>query len=265
MVLNSSGAISIGGSTTGESINLELGLSGTANTSLNDGRFRALAAKTSGAIDLDDFYGKRTPQYWWSASYGLSTSSWTAITGGLNFTLYNVSSANSSTGVYFNGTSGYGLTGNAGSTIDAKHVFIRSDSIPGTASQAILGGSQHNIHEWYFTNTTDNWYIVERLASGLTYAAQNGALGSTLTWTDLVNYAAPRYFTNTNTSGTNLTVYFGTYPNRLRWESGYGIYVGRRHEGNYMTGYIKEIAIFTDSLTDAQAKAFRTDMYTRWP
>lgn len=207
-----------------------------------------------------------SPEYWWRADSGLSTTTWVGYNGGLDFTLYNVSSADSVTGVYFNGSTSYGLSSGVATTIDAKHIFIRSDSIPGTSGKAILGGTQNGIHEWYYTNVTNNWYIVEQLISGLTYASQNGVLGNTVTWTDLVNYAAPRYFTDNNTTGVDMNVYAGTYTNRFRWESARQIYLGRRDQsGANITGYIKEIAIFTTSLTDEQAKSFRSTMYTRWP
>lgn len=58
MTLNASGPISIGGPTTGQSIELELSMSGTAQASLNDSNFRTLAAVPSGQISMSDFYGK---------------------------------------------------------------------------------------------------------------------------------------------------------------------------------------------------------------
>jgi alpha-tubulin suppressor-like RCC1 family protein len=58
MTLNSSGQISIGGSTVGQSINLELGRSATAQSSLNDADLRTLAGIASGQISLSSFYGK---------------------------------------------------------------------------------------------------------------------------------------------------------------------------------------------------------------
>jgi hypothetical protein len=59
MTLNSSGPISLGGSTAGQSINLELGKSATATVSLNDTDVRTLAGVASGAIIVPtDFYGK---------------------------------------------------------------------------------------------------------------------------------------------------------------------------------------------------------------
>lgn len=59
MTLNASGPISLGGSTSGQSINLELGQSATAQVSLNDTNVRSLAGVSSGAIVMPtNFYGK---------------------------------------------------------------------------------------------------------------------------------------------------------------------------------------------------------------
>ena len=58
MALNPSGVMSIGGTTVGASINLELGLSATANSSIGQTNFRELAKVPTGAISLSDFYGK---------------------------------------------------------------------------------------------------------------------------------------------------------------------------------------------------------------
>lgn len=210
------------------------------------------------------------PEYWWRADSGLSTSTWTAYKGGLDFTFTNVTSADSTNGVYLNGTNGRGITGTISSTIDAKHIFIRGDSVDGSAGRTILGGTQNGIHEWYYTNDIDDWYIVEMNTAGsLIYAASTGAVGTRITWTDLVNYTAPRYFLDTSTTGTDLAVYFGTYPNRFRWEAAYAMWLGARGTagtpGSFFQGYIKEVAIFTTSLTDTQAKSFRSTMDTRWP
>jgi hypothetical protein len=59
MALNPSGAISLGGPTTGQSIAVELGLSPTASISLNKTEVRTLAQVPSGAITMPgDFWGK---------------------------------------------------------------------------------------------------------------------------------------------------------------------------------------------------------------
>lgn len=58
MALCASGAMSLGGATTGRSVNLELGCSATASINMNRTDVRALAEKTSGCIRMSDFYGK---------------------------------------------------------------------------------------------------------------------------------------------------------------------------------------------------------------
>jgi hypothetical protein len=63
MALNSSGPISLGGSTVGESINLDLGVSATAEASINSATFRNLAGVASGQISLSSFYGKSNLTY----------------------------------------------------------------------------------------------------------------------------------------------------------------------------------------------------------
>jgi hypothetical protein len=59
MAMNSSGPISLGGATTGQSINLEIGSPATSTVSLNDTIVRTLAGVVSGQIVVPtDFYGK---------------------------------------------------------------------------------------------------------------------------------------------------------------------------------------------------------------
>jgi hypothetical protein len=79
MTLNSSGPISLGGSTAGQSINLELSKSATATVSLNDTDVRTLAGVASGAIVMPtDFYGKS------AVSITLGSYSIADFTGGLS-------------------------------------------------------------------------------------------------------------------------------------------------------------------------------------
>tara|TARA_R110000744_G_scaffold104784_1_gene200505 strand:- start:1932 stop:2498 length:567 start_codon:yes stop_codon:yes gene_type:complete len=58
MTLAASGTMSMGGSTSTRSINLELGLSATATATMGSAAFRTLADVSSGAISLSNFYGK---------------------------------------------------------------------------------------------------------------------------------------------------------------------------------------------------------------
>ena len=86
MPLVSSGSISIGGTTTNRSINLELSRSATATSSLNETALRNLAGVSSGTISLSNFYGKSADNFEGfvtNGSYGFSSStiSITAPTG----------------------------------------------------------------------------------------------------------------------------------------------------------------------------------------
>lgn len=121
MALNPTGAISLGGPTTGQSVAVELGLSGTAQISLNDTVVRTLAGVASGAIVMpSDFWGKSN------------------FTAGLQIGIFGfggtpagaVSTTNlvSNTGVIASDTPGVGTarsqTAATGYASDGKGVFI---------------------------------------------------------------------------------------------------------------------------------------------
>lgn len=156
MTLNSSGPISIGGPTVGQSIELELTMSGTAQASLNDSNFRTLAGVPSGQISMSDFYGKSA-----RVTINLTVSS--------NTSNYNIRTAagnpvapadvtltiNSGVFVYSNINSLYALdTGigwAAGSTITiinngkvigaaGSGAYSSSNGVPGNATYGANGG-----------------------------------------------------------------------------------------------------------------------------
>ena len=62
MTMVSSGPISLGGTATSgglnQSVNVELGRSGTASINMNEAAVRTLAGVPSGAITMNNFYGK---------------------------------------------------------------------------------------------------------------------------------------------------------------------------------------------------------------
>jgi hypothetical protein len=69
MALGSTGALSLGGDVTGQSINLELGQAAITMVSLNDSNVRALAGVSSGQISLPgDFWGKSSIAYWFGST-----------------------------------------------------------------------------------------------------------------------------------------------------------------------------------------------------
>jgi hypothetical protein len=63
MTLATSGIMSIGGTTTDRSINVELGRSATATSSMGETDLRGLADVSSGAISMSNFYGKSNYQW----------------------------------------------------------------------------------------------------------------------------------------------------------------------------------------------------------
>jgi hypothetical protein len=75
MALNNSGPLSFGGSTVGQSINLELGVSATATASINSSAFRTLAGVPSGAISVFNFYGKSNGARQWQTNTFTNISS----------------------------------------------------------------------------------------------------------------------------------------------------------------------------------------------
>jgi len=58
MTLNASGTLSIGGTTIGQSINIELARSATSASNINESPLRTLAGVASGQISINNFYGK---------------------------------------------------------------------------------------------------------------------------------------------------------------------------------------------------------------
>lgn len=225
-----------------------------------------------------------TPEYWWRADSGLSTSGWTAVNGGLNFTFFNVTTANSTVGALFSrAASSYGATPNLSSNIDVRHVFIRFDSLDRTTGNAgILGGSQASFHGLvYSAGAGYFWKIGETLFSPFggtsTYSEWNTAnVGTTGLWFDFVN-GVNNELVNKN-RGNNIYIYAnndtntiyktetvdGIFNSRLRWESGYSLYLARR--GTLYGGmYVKELALFTSRLDTIQGRQFFNSMFTRWP
>jgi len=212
------------------------------------------------------------PEYWWRADSGLSTSGWTAYNGGINFTFTNVVTASSATGAVFNGETGFGLTPNLASNITAKHVFLRIENFVTNTRDSMLGGTQNNIHEIGFVDL-GFWFVVDITNTGtLRYATRTttNIAPSNLIWFDFTNASDVRVYLEDGASPTaTLSTYAGTFTNNFIWQSGYGIYLARRKEVSGGQGFtrmdVKELAIFTSSLSTEQAKEFRTEMLNRYP
>ena len=212
--------------------------------------------------------------YWWRADSGLTTSSWTASNGGLNFTFTNVTTASSAVGVVFNGTNGFGQTPVLSSNIAATHVLVRLDSLIINTDDALLGGTQNNIHE-IAHNAAGYWNIVDATNASTRYGARTttniiSPMPKVL-WFDFeTGTNAVKVYTDDNSSiKASMARYTGTYNNLFTWLSGYSMYLGRRQQVSGGSGFmrvnVKELAIFTSSLSYEEVDAFRTEMLARWP
>lgn len=93
MALNSSGPISLAGSTAGQSIAVELGQSASGQISLNDTNVRTLAGVSSGAITMPtNFYGKSNAPTFAYVTSTLQNTSPAAST--ITYSSFSIGSAN---------------------------------------------------------------------------------------------------------------------------------------------------------------------------
>ena len=114
MALNSSGPISIAGTTSGQSIQIELGGNGTTTMSLNDAAVRTLAEVPSGAIIMPtNFYGKAN-EYAFSISTNQVNANLRslAVSAGWNQSTKLIATINGGVYVYSNSTGTPALTVN---------------------------------------------------------------------------------------------------------------------------------------------------------
>ena len=149
MTLNTSGPLSIGGCTTGQSIAKELGLTTTATHSLNCTSYRTLAGVPSGAISMSNFYGKSnivrgsatytTPGcYSWVAPAGVTKVSVLAVAGGSQGTgaiQYSYCCCGNTVQVTFSGNGG-----GSGSTAWTNNYSVT----PGSSYSVTVGGNNGN-------------------------------------------------------------------------------------------------------------------------
>lgn len=173
MALNSSGPISLGGSTAGQSVNLELGQSATAQISFNDANVRTLTGTTAGTalIMPTNFYGKSsraTASYTFSASTANASLNVTSLSG------------------YSAGKTDITITINSG-------IYLYSTTF-GTAGLTLTGGTTGDtitlVNNGYIMGLGGNGDIYNS-SNALTTAATAGSLALSLGFNTTV----------TNTSG----------------------------------------------------------------
>lgn len=126
MALASSGSISIGGSTSGRSINLELNRSATASSNLNESALRSLAQRSSGSVSLSHFHGKSNVAWSFNITSGNARDSWCLI--------------KSCTSIYHKGYSNYwdGFVGPSSSFYSASGYGSTTDTTCNFKSGATL-------------------------------------------------------------------------------------------------------------------------------
>lgn len=142
MTLNSSGPISLAGTTAGQSIAVELGLGTTTQISLNDSAVRTLAGVPSGAIVMPtNFYGKSNTV---AISYTFTTSTANASLNVSTISGYSagksVITVTNNSGVYLwaNSISTYGLTLTGGTTGDSI-TLVNNGYIMGQGGTGVAG------------------------------------------------------------------------------------------------------------------------------
>jgi hypothetical protein len=147
MTLNASGPISLAGSTTGQSIAVELGLGATTTISLNQAAVRTLAGVPSGAIIMPtNFYGKSN-RVSVSSTYTTSTSNASlnlSGIGGYSAGKTDITvTVNASVYLWASTTANYGLTLTGSATGDTVTV-VNNGYIMGRGGQGgQTGGDGH--------------------------------------------------------------------------------------------------------------------------
>ena len=167
MTLESSGTMSIGGTTYGRSINLELKRSATATSNMNETSLRDLADVSSGTISMSNFYGKS--YYKWQNTITIGN----AVYFGQTFEGYHPNIAGNQVGsttdtscdLYSNTPTWALYHVNNGNTI--FQVFDTAGSPTGNA-----GWSQ--IHLYIGRQDTNTGTYVTRLRTGSSYYTTTG-------------------------------------------------------------------------------------------
>jgi len=182
MPLNNSGPISLGGSTAGQSIALELGQSATAQISLNDAAVRTLASVPSGAIVMPtNFYGKSSG-FTFNQTISSDTTNYNlksaAISAGWDQSQTLIATVTINGGVYVYSTSTGSYAFDTGST------FPAGSTLALTNNGVILGRGGDGGQGTYYNISTDSLVIGNGTTAGPAFIARyaisvtnNGTIG----------------------------------------------------------------------------------------
>jgi len=172
MTMCADGAISMGGTTVGRSINCELGLSGTAEISLDDADVRTISSNItdSGEISMDDFYGSFVFCDLGDSVCGGSYIGVICAAGSGYYLIFGPGASNQAwkttqtdSGDGFDACDGYGNT----------YDFLANSSHP--AGNWTATRTDNGFTDWYLPSTSE-------LTEIFTNCACIGGLGSTPYW-----------------------------------------------------------------------------------
>ena len=174
MTMVSSGPISLGGTATtsglNQSVNVELGRSGTASINMNESAVRTLAAVPSGAISMSNFYGKSNRvsiSFTFSSNTADASLNLSSIGGYRAGTSDITVTINSGVYLWASSTGGYGLNLTGGTSGDTLTVvnngFIMGKGGDGARDSQMAGGPAINLGFGFasctFNNTNGSAYI----------------------------------------------------------------------------------------------------------
>lgn len=171
MTMNASGPLSLGGSTTGQSINLEILQSATATVSLGDSAVRALATVPTGTIGIGSVAGKTYTRL------GTVAASFNRGTGYVNMSITN-GQPNTQFYVYlYYSGSGQPYPGYIAPNYPSTNVIGTLDSSGNWTKQYYVYGDSY----WYYGAWYNNFYFYQA-TTGQTfpsdpYNASGGPLG----------------------------------------------------------------------------------------
>jgi hypothetical protein len=188
MTINSTGPLSLAGTTVGQSIEIELGGNGTTQISLNDANVRTLLASATGAVAMSSAYGKSNASV---ASYTFTTSTQNASLNVATLSGYSAGkttitiTVNSGVYLWSNSTGTAGLTLTGGTTGDTINLVNNGYIIGMGGNSSLPGGTALSIG--YPTSITNSSYIAGgggggggcgTAVGGLNYGAATGGGGA---------------------------------------------------------------------------------------
>lgn len=207
MALESSGTISIGGSTQGRSINLELNRSATASSNLNEQPLRLLAQRSSGIISLGDFRGKSNVAWSFNITNGNHLDSWCLLKSCTQY--YHQGYSNHWDGFQLSGSSFYSASG-YGSTSDTTCNFKSGATLARLKWATTIGASLVFGLVGNHTNagfTTLQVHNSTFLRTNATYAYDSTTNHTNWIWNTATVTNNNALATNPFTTGTNAIVF----------------------------------------------------------